>query len=136
MTKIVSNNLSLDLFINAKKMVLIKLMHIKQNKVRIHTVNYGAEQVTKTMNNMHGTNSTCILSNSSWLKSHTKSVRPRQLIKKQVTKTINNMHGTDSTCILTTSSWLKSHTKSVRPRQIIKIRKGINYKDNKPEPSV
>ena len=46
------------------------------------------------------------------------------------------MHGTDSTCMLRTSSWLKSHTKSVRPRQIIKIRKGINYKDNKPEPSV
>ena len=46
------------------------------------------------------------------------------------------MHGTDSTCMLRTSSWLKSHTKSVRPRQIIKIRKGINYKDNKPKPSV
>ena len=46
------------------------------------------------------------------------------------------MHGTDSTCMLRTSPWLKSHTKSVRPRQIIKIRKGINYKDNKPKPSV
>ena len=30
---------------------------------------------------MHGTNITCILTTSSWLKRQTKSVRPRQLIK-------------------------------------------------------